>query len=122
MPWSRKRRPAIAPCPPTCIAQGGTAVAAQFETLATAENRHVADVAARSRALVGHPPDPDRIRWNFSADYGEQAARGAVLSANQALAFAMRNEERAFAFTPTLPLHLPCRRNRSPTSMRWPKT
>ena len=78
--------------------QGDTAMAAQFETLASAEDRHVADVGARSRALVGHPPDPARVRWELPADYEDDAARGAILSAYQALAFAVRNEERAFAF------------------------
>jgi rubrerythrin len=78
--------------------QGDTAMAAQFEMLAGLEDRHVAAVAMRSHALVGSAPDPARIRWELPADYDEETARGAVLSAYQALAFAVRNEERAFAF------------------------
>jgi hypothetical protein len=78
--------------------QGDNEMAAQFETLAKAEDRHVTEVAGRSRALVGHAPDPARIRWDLPADFDEAVAGGAVMSAYQALAYAVRNEERAFTF------------------------
>jgi rubrerythrin len=78
--------------------QGDIAMAAQFETLASVEDRHAADIVVRSEVMLGHKPDPARIRWDLPANYDEDAVRGAALSAYQALAFAVRNEERAFAF------------------------
>ncbi len=78
--------------------QGDNEMAAQFETLANAEDRHVTEITGRSRALLGHPPDPARIRWELPAELDEAVAGRASLSAYQALAYAVRNEERAFTF------------------------
>jgi rubrerythrin len=78
--------------------QGDNEMAAQFETLANAEDRHVTEIAGRSRALLGHPPDLARIRWELPAEFDDAAAGRASLSAYQALAYAVRNEERAFSF------------------------
>jgi len=78
--------------------QGDAAMAAQFDVLAGIEDRHAGDVADRGRALLGHMPDPARVRWDIPADFDEEEARGATLGAYQAFAFAVRNEERAFAF------------------------
>ena len=78
--------------------QGDTTLAAQFEVLADIEDRHASHVADRSRALLGHAPDPHRVGWELPPGYDEEEARGATLGAYQALAFAVRNEERAFAF------------------------
>lgn len=78
--------------------EGDSAMAAQFEMLADIEDRHAAQVAARNETLMGHPPDPARIRWDLPAGHDEEASRGASLSPYQALAYAVRNEERAFAF------------------------
>src|SRR3954454_24158980 len=77
---------------------GNTAMAAQFEQLAGYEDRHAADVAGRSRSLLGRPPDPGRIRWDRPPADNVDAPPGATGSLYQALAFAVRNEERAFAF------------------------
>jgi rubrerythrin len=78
--------------------QGDTELAARFEHLASLEDRHVSNVRERSRALLGHMPDATRVRWDLPANHDEEEARGAALSSYQALAFAVRNEERAFAF------------------------
>lgn len=78
--------------------QGNAEMAAQFEFLAGIEDRHATHVADRGRALLGHAPDPARVRWELPAGYDEEEASGASLGAYQALAFAVRNEERAFAF------------------------
>ncbi len=78
--------------------QGDAGMAAQFDILADIEDRHASHVADRSRALLGHTPDPARVSWDIPAGYDEEEARGATLGAYQALAFAVRNEERAFAF------------------------
>jgi rubrerythrin len=78
--------------------QGDVETAEQFAILANVEDRHATEVAGRSQALLGHAPDPARVRWELPADVDEAAAGAATLSAYQALAYAVRNEERAFAF------------------------
>jgi rubrerythrin len=78
--------------------QGDGAMAAQFEMLAGLEENHVAEVTARSRTVLGRAPDAARIRWDLPAGYDKEKSRGAPLTAYQALVFAVRNEERAFAF------------------------
>ncbi len=78
--------------------QGDAAMAAQFEALAQMEDRHTREVADRARALLGHAPPSLRVGWDLPPTFDDDEARGATLSAYQALAFAVRNEERAFAF------------------------
>lgn len=78
--------------------QGDTEMAARFDFLAGIEERHATHVADRGRTMLGHAPDPACARWELPTGYDEEEASGASLSAYQALAFAVRNEERAFAF------------------------
>jgi rubrerythrin len=78
--------------------QGQAEMAARFDLLASIEERHAIHVTGRSQGLLGHPPDAARIRWELPAGYDEDKMRGAALDPYQALAFAVRNEERAFAF------------------------
>jgi len=78
--------------------QGDNEMAAQFDDLARMEEHHANQVADRSVALLGHRPELARVRWETPPGYDEDDARGAQLSPYQALAFAVRNEERAFAF------------------------
>ena len=78
--------------------QGHSAIAAEFEALAALEERHVGQVAERAQSLLGHPPALLSVGWDLPPTYDEDEARGAELSAYQALAFAVRNEERAFAY------------------------
>jgi rubrerythrin len=78
--------------------QGNSAIAAVFETLAALEERHVERVADRARSLLGRPPELLRVGWDLPPTYDEDEAHGAELSAYHALAFAVRNEERAFAY------------------------
>lgn len=78
--------------------QGDTEMAAQFDLLAGMEDRHVRQVADRARSLSGRAPGSLSIAWDLPPSYDEDEARGATLGAYQALAFAVRNEERAFAF------------------------
>ncbi len=80
------------------LRQGDAALAAQFDGLAAMEDRHAGDVAARSEALLGHAPSVRGAGWELPPTYDEEEARGATLSPYQALAFAVRNEERAFVF------------------------
>lgn len=78
--------------------QGDAQLAAQFDILAKMEDRHAIQIGERSEVLRGRSPDPDRVVWETPPDPDEDAARGAEISAYQALAYAVRNEERAFAF------------------------
>ncbi len=81
--------------------QGDTELAALFAELAALEDRHAAQVTARSGALLGHPPGRQGAGWAQGAGWevpeGDDVA-AATLNAYQALAYAVRNEERAFAF------------------------
>jgi rubrerythrin len=78
--------------------QGDLRMAAQFNTLAEMEDLHVSEVADRGRSLLGRPAASLAVSWETPPDYDEEEARGATLGLYQALAFAVRNEERAFAF------------------------
>ncbi len=78
--------------------QGDASMAAQFNLLADIEDHHASHVAERGQALLGHAPGPRNAGWDLPSNYNEEEARGATLGAYQALAFAVRNEERAFVF------------------------
>jgi rubrerythrin len=78
--------------------QGDDALAKLFAVLATIEDKHAGDVGARAVGLLGHAPDPKAVEWDLPENFDEEDARGAGLSPYRALAIAVRNEERAFAF------------------------
>ena len=78
--------------------QGDAEMAAQFDALARMEDRHVRQVADRAQAIVGRAQVSAPVAWELPPHYDEDDARGATLSVYQALAFAVRNEERAFVF------------------------
>ena len=78
--------------------QGDTSMAAQFAVLAGMEDRHASVIAQRGQALLGHAPALRSAGWDLPPTYDEEEARGAMLGAYQALAFAVHNEERAFVF------------------------
>ena len=78
--------------------QGDEELAAQFEALAHMEDRHAGQIGDRSQTLFGHRPDLASVKWETPPGFDEDEARGAEISAYRALAFAVRNEERAFAF------------------------
>jgi rubrerythrin len=79
--------------------RGDAAMASLFDMLAGIADSHANHIAERCRALLGHSPEPVPLTWDVPAHYkGEDEVRGATLGAYQALAFAVRNEERAFAF------------------------
>lgn len=78
--------------------QGDVSMAAQFDVLAGIEDRHASHVLDRSHVLLGHSPKAVGASWDMPAGYDEDEARGATLGPYQALAFAVRNEERAFTF------------------------
>ena len=76
--------------------QGDTEMAAQFDVLATWKTT----ISARFPTERNHcwATRRDTSAWDLPPNYDEEELRGALLSAYQALAFAVRNEERAFAF------------------------
>jgi rubrerythrin len=78
--------------------QGDNELATQFEVLAGMEDRHASQIGDRCETLFGHRPDLARVKWETPPGFDEDEARGAEISAYRALAFAVRNEERAFAF------------------------
>ena len=78
--------------------QGDTEIGTQFDVLARMEDRHVRQLAERAQSLLGEARETLAVAWEPPANDDEDEARGATLSAYQALAFAVRNEERAFAF------------------------
>jgi len=80
------------------LRQGDIAMAAQFDLLASMEDRHADDVAKRGQQAAGHASAIRSAGWELPRSYDEEEARGATLSPYQALAFAVRNEERAFVF------------------------
>jgi rubrerythrin len=71
-----------------------------FGFLATLEDKHAAQMSARAGDL---PPDAAmepsaHAAWEVPENINKEAARSATLSPYVALAIAVRNEERAFAF------------------------
>jgi rubrerythrin len=78
--------------------QGENEVAALFAFLAGIEDKHADQVDARSRMIVGKAPDPADIRWELPENFDEEEASSYLLTPYRALAIAVRNEERAFAF------------------------
>lgn len=77
--------------------QAEVALADLFRFLARLEEKHGQQVAERAGGQVPSPPDPT-ARWDVPENFDEEAARSARLSPYAALAIAVRNEERAFAF------------------------
>jgi len=69
-----------------------------FSFLAEIEAKHAAHVDRRSLELLGHLPGAREVGWEMPETFDEEAARSALLTPYQALAIAVRNEERAFAF------------------------
>jgi len=78
--------------------QGDSAIADQFERLAVMTDCRASDISERSRKIAGQSPVQIEAGWALLAGYDEEEKRGSTRSVYQALAFAVRNEERAFAF------------------------
>lgn len=73
-------------------------LAGLFEFLASIEEKHAAHIAARALEAMGKPVDPARISWEVPENFDEEEGSSRVLTPYRALAIAVRNEERAFAF------------------------
>lgn len=77
-------------------------LAAVFADLAAAEREHVDSVQRWSRSRRGKPPDPTLVRWEapetFDKDAAAEIRTSRLMTPYRALAMAVQNEERAFAF------------------------
>ena len=73
-------------------------LAGLFEFLASIEEKHAAHVAGRALEALGKPVDPARVSWEMPENFDEEEGSSRVLTPYRALAIAVRNEERAFAF------------------------
>lgn len=69
-----------------------------FVHLAENAGRHVAQITQRSRSLCGRAPDPALVRQPLPKPFDEESAHSALLTPYRALANAVIDEERTFAF------------------------
>ena len=73
-----------------------------FAQLAAAEREHVDSVTRWSQSRRGKAPDPALVRWEapetFDAETATEIGTSRLTTPYRALAMAVRNEERAFAF------------------------
>lgn len=83
-------------------AQDRDDLAAVFAQLAAAEREHVDSVTRWSQLRRGKTPDPALVRWDapetFDAEAMAEIKASRLTTPYRALAMAVRNEERAFAF------------------------
>lgn len=87
--------------------QGVRDLEALFLFLADIEEKHAGQVRSRSAAHVAHVDKIDSVRWELPEKFEEQEGRSYVLTPYSALAIAVRNEDRAFAFYAYLAAHAP---------------
>ncbi|GGI24077.1 ferritin-like domain-containing protein [Bradyrhizobium guangdongense] len=82
--------------------QGKNDLADVFARLSSAEREHVDSVARWSQSRRGKVPDPVLVRWQtpeaIDAEVAADAKTSRLMTPYRALAMAVRNEERAFAF------------------------
>ena len=82
--------------------QNKGALAEVFAHLAAAEREHVDSVTRWSQSRRGKAPDPALVRWEapetFDAETTREIGTSRLTTPYRALAMAVRNEERAFAF------------------------
>ncbi len=85
--------------------QGVTNLEALFRFLAGIEDKHADQIRNRSGAKAAHIDGTARVRWELPEKFEEQEGRSYVLTPYSALAIAVRNEDRAFAFYAYLAAH-----------------
>ncbi|TGN90253.1 rubrerythrin family protein [Bradyrhizobium yuanmingense] len=82
--------------------QGKDELADVFTRLAAAEREHVDSVRQWSQSRRGKVPDPAMVRWEAPAalppEVAAEVKTSRLMTPYRALAMAVRNEERAFAF------------------------
>ncbi|WGD55034.1 ferritin family protein [Bradyrhizobium sp. CB1650] len=82
--------------------QGRPDLVAVFADLAAAEREHVDSVQRWSQSRCGKAPDPALVRWQapetFDPETSAEIKASRLMTPYRALAMAVQNEERAFAF------------------------
>lgn len=85
--------------------QGQQTLAALFIFLAGIEERHAAQLRRRSEHMIGRLPETAAVAWELPEKFEEEEGRSYLLTPYTALAIAVRNEDRAFAFFAYLASH-----------------
>lgn len=78
--------------------QGVESLDALFTFLAGIEDKHADQVDTRAQLILGHAPSPTSVKWDLPENFDNEEAPAYLLTPYRALAIAVRNEERAFAF------------------------
>jgi rubrerythrin len=82
--------------------QGKQNLAEVFEHLAASEREHVNSVTRWSQSRLGKAPDPALVRWEapetFDSETAAEITFSRLMTPYRALAMAVRNEGRTFAF------------------------
>jgi len=73
-------------------------LAALFEFLASIEDKHAAQVGSRAKDELGSARATPSVSWEVPENFDEEEGSSHLLTPYRALAVAVRNEERAFAF------------------------
>jgi rubrerythrin len=73
-------------------------LAALFDFFAEIEDKHASHIGDRSIAVAGYRVDASRVGWEVPENFDEEEGSSRLLTPYRALAIAVRNEERAFAF------------------------
>lgn len=87
--------------------QGESELATLFDFLGGIEDKHADQIDHRGLAIIGKRPDPARVRWELPEKFEDEEASSYLLTPYRALAIAVRNEERAFAFFSYIAAHAP---------------
>ena len=74
------------------------ALAELFMFLARIEGKHAVHIAEQCLRTTGHAVPEAKVQWDLPENFDEEAATSQLLTPYLALAIAVRNEERAFAF------------------------
>jgi rubrerythrin len=78
--------------------QGVENLASLFTFLAGIEDKHADQVDVRARLIIGKTPAAANVKWELPESFDKEEAPAYLLTPYRALAIAVRNEERAFAF------------------------
>jgi rubrerythrin len=78
--------------------RGEAGLAELFTFLAGIEGKHAGRIEAQSLQTLGRGPRPVRLGWEVPENFDEEEASSRLLTPYLALAVAVRNEDRAFAF------------------------
>ena len=78
--------------------RGEPALAELFLFLARIEGKHAGHIEEQSVRTTGRAVADAQVRWELPENFDEEAASSQLLTPYLALAIAVRNEERAFAF------------------------